>query len=224
MKLIRIVTAITLSVLLLSMILSVSLVSALEQNEASVTTFMSEVPKAPGQATSIRILFNSNTNKDLDIYYVGIHVDWMDTDQLFGIDYSSYPETVAGMENYRVDIINFTVPTSASIGPHTYYIGVDGYDEDGNAFSWKSNDLTLMVGNPESSIQPTSTPTANQNQPMDLTFVLYGVLVAVAVAIVALAIIVMKKRGTNSAAKSNANQPESPKPEQKPDDGQDFSI
>jgi flagellar basal body-associated protein FliL len=223
-KYIRAVSVITLIVMVLSVSL-VSVVSALEQNQASVTTFMSEEPKVRGEQTSIRVLFTSKSDKDLSVYYVGIHLDWMDEDQLYGIDYSGSPKTVASMKDLVVDIINYTVPTSASPGTHKYYIGVDGYDEDGNAFSWKSDESSIIVSTAASTNQPTPTQTeTNQNPPsMNTSFVIYGVLIAVAVAIIVI-VFVLKKRGANSPAKPSEDKPESPKPEKKPDGSLDFDI
>jgi hypothetical protein len=221
-KFIRAVSVITMIVL----VLSVSLVSALEQHEASVTTLMPGDTVVRGETGQLRIVFTSNTDKDLEIYYIGIHVDWMEEDQLFGIDYSSSPKTALSMEDLGIiDIINYTIPDSASLGAHTYYIGIDGYDEDGEAFSWKSDDATIYVTTPVSTTEPTSTPTptTNSNTTDTLSMVLYGLLVASVAVLVILLVLLMKKRGTKPAAKSDVP-PESPKPEEKPDEGQDFSI
>jgi len=196
---------------LIAIVSSASLVSALEQNEASVTTFMSANPKVPGEKTSIRVLFTSNTNKNLSIYYVGIHIDWMNTDQLYGIDYSQNPKIVPAMKkNVILDFINYTVPTTASIGAHTYYIGVDGYDEAGQPFSWKSNDEKLYVINPSNTTDPTSTPTTpNQNpQGLDQNILLYIALIAaVAVIIILLAVVIKMKKQVSTTANTNVNQP-----------------
>lgn len=223
MKLVRALCAITLIV----MVLSVGLVSALEQNEASVNVGILD-QQARGEHSSVHIQFVSNTEKTLAVYYVGIHFDWMDKDQLYGIDLSSSPKTVAALKSTVFDIINYTVPTDASFGAHSYYIGVDGYDGDGNAFSWTSDERTISVVTPQSSSQPTSTPTAtNQNpQNFDMNLIIYGAIIAAVAVIVILIVVVMKKRGANAAAKPNTNPTVPPKPEQKPEEepGQDFNI
>lgn len=200
MKTVKALSVTFLIVLVLSISL-VSFVSALEKTDVSVTTFMASDTKERGEQTSIRILFNSNTNKSLTIYYVGIHVDWMNTDQLYGIDYSSSPKTVAPMKSAVIDIINYTVPTSASLGAHKYYIGVDGYDEDGKAFSWTSDEATLYVTNPTGTNPPTSTSTPSSQNPQtfDTNMLLYVALIAAFAVIIVLLIAVFKMKKQNTA-------------------------
>lgn len=207
---------------LITMVSFVSLVSALEQNEASVNLGIlnQQLRREP---SSVHIQFVSNTQKTLEVHYVGIHFDWMEKDQLIGIDLSSYPKTVAAMKSAVFDLINYTVPQDASFGAHTYYIGVDGYDEDGNPFSWTSDDRTIYVVSPSTSGEPTSTPTATAQNPqgLDLNYVIYGGLIAAAAIVIIVIAVMMKKKGTKPAVEPSANPTE---PEQKPSDGQDFDI
>lgn len=224
MKLVRALSVIT----LLVVIMSVGLVSALEQNEASVKIFVPGDTVVRGETGQLRILFTSNTDKDLEIHYIGIHLDWMEEDQLFGIDYSSAPKTVlAGKQLAIGDIINYTIPTSASVGVHKYYIGIDGYDEDGNPFSWMSDEETVNVINPTGSTgNPSATPTGtsnNQNpQGFDFNILLFVALGVAAVVIVLLVLALMKKRGP-ATANADRDHPSLP-PEEKPDQKQDFNI
>jgi hypothetical protein len=213
------------AVSLLVLVLSVGLVSALEQHEASVTKFMAGDTKERGEETSIRILFTSNADINLSVYYVGVHFDWLETDELIGINYANNPKIVQPNKDLVVDIINYTVPTSANLGTHSYYVGVDGYDQNGDPFSWTSEEAAITVINPTSTSQPSAipTPTATNPQTLDTAFIIYGALIAVA-AVVVILVAVLKKRGTNNASKQSVNPSESPKPEEKPDKGQDFSI
>ncbi len=218
-RLVGVVSVIT----LIALMFSVSLVSALEQNEASVIAEMPGTERVRGEMSSVHIQFTSKTEKSLEIYNVGIHFDWMDKDQLYGISFSSNPKTVVSMKSVVFDIINYTVPNTASFGAHTYYIGVDGYDADGNPFSWTSDDRTIYVVSPSTSGEPTSTPTATDQNPQafDLNYVIYGGIIAAAAIVIIVIAVMMKKRGTKPAAKPSANPTE---PEQKPSDGQDFNI
>jgi hypothetical protein len=220
-KLIRAVSVVTLIV----MVLSVGLASALEQNESSVELFMAGDTKARGEDTSLRILFTNNADLNLSVYYIGVHFDWMDTDQLIGTNYASDPKIVEPSKNLRSEIINYTVPTSASLGAHSYYIGVDGYDANGDPFSWTSNEYTLYVTNPTNTNAPTATPTPSASNPetMDLTVLVYGLVVAAVVAVI-VAVVIITRRGGKSSPKSKSDEPAAPKSEEKPDDGQDFSI
>ncbi len=223
-KLIAVISVIA----LIAIVSSVSFVSALEQNEASVTTFMSDAPKVPGQETSIRVMFTNHAGKALSVYYVGIHLDWMEKDQLYGIDYSSSPKTVGSGKDLVVDIINYTVPSGTSYGTHSFYIGVDGYDADGTAFSWTSSEGSTITVGTASSSQPatTTTPTAtDQPQTFDMNIVIFGGLIAVAVVIIALTAFAMKKRGGKNMEKSDNNPTVPPAPEQTPKEpSQDFNI
>jgi hypothetical protein len=221
-KLIAVISVIA----LITIVSSVSFVSALEQNEASVTTFMSDASKVPGQETSIRVVFTNNAGKDLSVYYVGIHLDWMEKDQLYGIDYSSTPKTVASGKDLILDILNYTVPSGTSYGTHSFYIGIDGKDQDGTPFSWVSNEGSIIVGTASSS-QPATTPTptaTDQPQTFDMNLVIFIGLIAVAVVIIVVTALMMKKRGGSNAAKSDNNPTVPPAPEQKPEAGQDFNI
>ncbi len=208
---------------LIVMMFSVSLVSALEQNEASIVAEMPGYDRVRGEMSSVHIQFTSKTEKTLEIYKVGIHFDWMDKDQLYGISFSSDPKTVASMKSVVFDIINYTVPNDVSFGAHTYYIGVDGSDEAGNPFSWTSDDRTIYVVSPSTSEEPTATPTTTAQNPqaLDLNYVIYGGIIAAAAIVIIVIAVMMKKRGTKTAAQPSANPTE---PEQKPSDGQDFNI
>jgi hypothetical protein len=213
------------AVTLIVMVLSVGLVSALEQNEASIIATMPGDQRVRGEFSSVHIQFTSQTEKTLAIYYVGIHFDWMDKDQLYGIDFSNNPKTVEAMKSVVIDIINYTVPTDASFGAHTYYIGVDGYDEDAKPFSWTSDEATIQVVTTQTSNQPTSTAATNPDQqPFDMNLVIGAVIIG-AVVVIAVVILAFRKPKANNPPKDNANQ-ESPKPEQKPDESpsQDFNI
>jgi hypothetical protein len=223
-KLIAVISVIA----LIAIVSSVSFVSALEQNEASITTFMSDASKVPGQETSIRVVFTNHASKELSVYYVGIHLDWMDKDQLYGIDYSNSPKTVAPGKELIFDIINYTVPSGTSYGYHSFYIGVDGKDADGAAFSWTSSDARSITVGTASSSQPatTTTPTAtDQPQTFDMNLLIFGALITAAIVIIVLTAAVMKKRGGGKAAKSQDNPSVPPAPEQTPQEpNQDFNI
>jgi hypothetical protein len=182
-----------------------------------------------GEYSSVHFQFFSNTQKTLKVYNVGIHFDWMDKDQLIGIDLSSYPKTVAPMSSAVFDLINYTVPNNAQIGSHKYYIGIDGYDSDGNPFSWTSAESTITVVSSSSSqpgTSPTGTDQTQNQQNLDMNLLIYGAIIAAVVVVIAVIAVMMRKRGNNKPTKTDDNQTPSPAPEQKPaqQPGQDFSI
>lgn len=220
------VTHIAFTVAMLAAILCVSLlstVSALNQNEIEALTFKSDEVKVPGVIFSIRILLNSTTSQDLTISAVGIHLDWMDKDELYGLNYASSPIILEAGEEYRIDIINFTVPIGTSSGAHSYYVGVDGYEEDGTAFSWtssESSENTVYVASSSSSSPgSTPTPTGNSGQNMDLTLIVFGIVLA-AVIVVGILLVVTRRKPAPASPESGANQTTPAKP----DEGQDFNI
>jgi hypothetical protein len=222
-KVIRVASIVTLLVVILSVCL-VSAVSALEQNEIEVLTFKSDVVKVPGEIFGIRILINSTTNQELTISAVGIHLDWMDKDELYGLNYANSPVILEAGEKYNVDIINFTVPIGTSSGNHSYFVGIDGYEDDGTAFSWTSSENSenvISVAGSSSSNPPTSTatPSGQPGQNMDLTLIIFGV-VLVVVIVIGILIVVMRKKRAPTSVESNADQTAP----MKPDEGQDFNI
>lgn len=226
MKIIHVAFTVALLAVILS-ISSVYTVSALEQNEIEALTFKSDDAKVPGQIFGIRVLLNSTTTQELSIYTVGIHIDWMDTDELYGPNFSSDPVMLAAGEEYRLDIINFTVPIGTSNGAHTYFVGVDGIDEAGNAFSWTSAEETISIAASSSSSSPTTTPTTTNGngQTTNNSWVTYLVIIAVAAALAVLIVIIIMKRRTtpHAVTESSADQSQSSAPS-KPDEEQDFNI
>ncbi len=140
--------------------------------EASVSTVFSDSTPSPGQLVAITITFQSNTNQQLKIYYLGIHFDWMATDGFYGLDLSDNPVVVPAMSNYTAQSFTIIVPASASIGPHNYYIGVDGLDSSSNAFSWDSSTSNIEVVAPKSAtaVFSDSTPIPGQTITVSLTF------------------------------------------------------
>lgn len=103
-----------------------------------------------GDFVPARISFTSDFSRPIKIYYVGIHFDWMSSDNFQGRDLSTNPITVPAFGTHSFDIMMFSIPTTAFVGDHQYYVGIDGsYTEvDGGVeigFSWDSRIFTLNV-------------------------------------------------------------------------------
>lgn len=124
-------------------------VSALEQNEASVTlTWSSQTPYQGSRAT-VMVFFNSDCAEELTVYYVGLHFDWMDSDAFVGPDLSNDPVTISGYGSYTFGPISILIPANASVGTHSYFVGIDGLEGISTNFSWDSQTLTMEIQNYE---------------------------------------------------------------------------
>ncbi len=127
-------------------ILCCSLVSALNQDEASVTLSPQTLTGYPGDTVSIRITFKSNYAEQLRIYNIGLHFDWMPEDNFSGHDLSDSPVTVPSQGTYIFEPIVIQIPLNASAGAHSYFVGVDGTEGFvGSIFSWNSPSSTLQI-------------------------------------------------------------------------------
>jgi hypothetical protein len=127
-------------------ILCVGLVSALNQDEASVTLFPSTLTGYPGDTVSIRITFKSNYATELRIYTVGLQFDWMSSDQFSGYNLANSPVTVPSQGTYIFDPIVVQIPLNATAGPHSLFVGIDGTEGlSASPFSWNSTSFTIQV-------------------------------------------------------------------------------
>ena len=127
-------------------ILCCGLVSALNQDEASVTLVPSTLTGYPGDTISITITFKSNYAEQLRIYFIGLQFDWMPSDSFSGHDLSGSPATVPRQGSYVFDPIVIQIPLNASAGSHSYFVGIDGTEGlSGSSFSWNSSSFTIDV-------------------------------------------------------------------------------
>ncbi len=127
-------------------ILCCSLVSALNQDEASVTLFPPDLTGYPGDTVSIRITLKSNYAEQLRIYTIGLHFDWMPSEGFSGHDLSDNPVTIPSHGTYIFDPIVIQIPFNASAGSHSYFVGVDGTEGlSASYFSWNSSSFTMQI-------------------------------------------------------------------------------
>jgi hypothetical protein len=127
-------------------ILNIGLVSALEQNEISISPNWSKSTPYQGDSTTVTLRLTSTSSEQIKIYRVGLHFDWMPADSFFTLDLSDDPVAVpaSGINIFEPMVIQ--IPTNVSAGAHTYFIGIDGtqapyYD----TFSWDSSSFTLQI-------------------------------------------------------------------------------
>jgi hypothetical protein len=125
-------------------ILSIGLVSALDQNEASVSLSWSSQTIYQGGRVNVRITFQSNSADELDIEYIGIQFDWMASDAFYGRDLSINPVTIASGSSHTFEAITIEVPSNVSAGEHSYFVGIDGV-QNYIFFSWNSPSSTIEI-------------------------------------------------------------------------------
>ena len=136
----------TVTAISLICILCCSLVSALNQDEASVTLVPSTLTGYPGDTISITITFKSNYAEQLRVYFIGLHFDWMPSDSFSGHDLSDNPATVPRQGSYVFDPIVIQIPLNATAGQHSYFVGIDGTEGvSASSFSWNSYSFTIEV-------------------------------------------------------------------------------
>ena len=127
-------------------ILSISFVSALEPNDASVSLFWAAQTVYQGEVASVRITFTSNYSEPLTIVGMGLQFDW-EPDVFYGPDFSANPVTVQSYGTHIFDPVPIQIPLNASTGAHSYFVGVDGtLGYSLSSFSWDSPTLTIQVG------------------------------------------------------------------------------
>jgi len=125
-------------------LLNLGLVSALNPDEASVSLSWSSQTQYPGDSVIFRITFQSNSPDELQIYRIGLQFDWMASDAFYGRDLSAAPVSILGNGNYTFDIMSISVPFNVSAGLHSYFIGIDGL-QNNIAFTWDSPPSTIQI-------------------------------------------------------------------------------
>jgi len=124
--------------------LNTDLVSALEQNEASVTLSWSSQTIYQGSIVNVVIKFQNNAADELSIERIGLHFDWMAADDFAGRDFTASPIAVSAGGSHTFEAITITVSNDTSAGEHSYIVGVDGSDSYGD-FAWDSPEYMIEV-------------------------------------------------------------------------------
>jgi len=121
--------------------------SALEQDEAKVlVTWLSQTPYQ-GSSVIVHVTFLSNCSEELTIYYLGLHLDWMDSDHFVGHNLSDDPVIIPSYGSHTFYSITIYIPENAIVGTHNYFVGIDGVQGEYTSFSWDSQVLTLLIQN-----------------------------------------------------------------------------
>ena len=207
-------------------------------NEATITASLSKYVVAPGEGVYVTVRVQSNVNQELKILYLGLHGDWMETDQFLGANLANNPATLAANDAYSGSFV-VTLPSSISLGSHSYYIGVEAQDSSGSThYSWNSAESAIQVTTSTSSTNPTTNPSGSGGEPTGTTdSMLYIAIVAIVVMVVLalLVLLTLRKRSRPKPAPQSVSSPPSqspapsppeqqPPPEEKPSSGENFDI
>jgi hypothetical protein len=127
-------------------ILNVGLVSALEDEDISITPTWSKATPSQGDSVTVTLRLTSTASEQIRIYREGLHFDWMAEGNFFTLDLTSDPVTVPSEGLQIFDSLAIHIPADASVGSHSYYVAIDGaeapyYD----SFSWDSSSFTVEI-------------------------------------------------------------------------------
>jgi hypothetical protein len=202
----------------------------ISQDELTTQTTWSKSALPQGNGVVVTITVQSHSDKQLQVYYFGVHFDWMGEDGFWGQNLQSSPVTIPSGGSYTFSPSIINIPEDASLGSHTYKIGIDGEDSSGNAFSWTSSDATIQVVPYSASTSPSSSNSdGTQNSDNSADWTLGIVVIAVtAVAMIVIILIVLRRKRSPTPAPSSAPTTEEPQPPTPPQDSpapeQEFNI
>ena len=124
--------------------------NAIGQNEVIVTVLWSNQNIYQGtNVTATIFLIKNNSTEELTIFYTGLHFDWMQTDQFFGLNLANNPVIIPSNSSHTFDPINIIISKDIPIGPHDYSVGIDGLDSQSATFTWDSQILNLVIQSSE---------------------------------------------------------------------------
>jgi len=151
--------------------LNVGLVPALEQNEASVTLSWSSSTVYQGSVVNVIMTFHNNAADELSIEQIGLHFDWMASDEFAGHRFTESPIAVPAGGSYTFDAITITVSNSTSAGEHSYFVGVDGSDSYGD-FVWDSptDKIEILSSGQKAFIDLLQTVQGELNEALNVTY------------------------------------------------------
>jgi hypothetical protein len=124
-------------------ILSISAVSALAPDDASVIASWGSPKYYQGDTASVSITFQSNIADELSITRVSIQFDWMPPDAYYSHDLSAAPVSISGHGSYTFELTNIPL-VGASAGSHSYIVSIDGL-QNSIEFIWNSPSLNLQI-------------------------------------------------------------------------------
>ena len=142
-RLVLIVTSLSIICALFSGVSSV--VFALNQDAARVSVAWSTKTPYQGSNPIVTVFFINDSPETLTIDYFGLNFDWMDSKSFVGFDLSDDPVFIPAYGNQYFPPVTVQIPEDASLGPHSYFVGIDGVQNESTDFSWSSPIITLVV-------------------------------------------------------------------------------
>jgi hypothetical protein len=124
-------------------ILTVGVVSALDQDEAAVEAVW-ENQYYQGENATVKIIFQNKIADELVIYRISLHFDWMPQDDFYSYDLSANPRHVQGDGSQLFELTGIPFLVGASAGEHSYYVSFD-LTQNGVNFIWDSPSLTVQI-------------------------------------------------------------------------------
>jgi hypothetical protein len=127
-------------------ILNIGLVSALNDDEISISQTWKTMTPYQGESTYVKLTLTSSSAEQLRIFRVGLHFDWMASGSFFTLDLTDDPVVFPSQGLHIFDSLVIQIPPNASIGSHSYFIGIDGAEAPYyESFSWDSPSFTLQI-------------------------------------------------------------------------------
>ena len=122
-----------------------SVVFALNQDEARVSVAWSTKTPYQGSNPIVTVFFINDSPETLTIDYFGLNFDWMDSNSFVGLVLSDDPVFIPAYGNQYFPPVTVQIPEDASLGPHSYFVGINGVQNESTDFSWNSSTITLVV-------------------------------------------------------------------------------
>ena len=122
-----------------------SVVFALNQDEARVSVAWSTKTPYQGSNPIVTVFFINDSPETLTIDYFGLNFDWMGSNSFVGLVLSDDPVFIPAYGNQYFPPVTVQIPEDASLGPHSYFVGINGEQNESTDFSWNSSTITLVV-------------------------------------------------------------------------------
>jgi hypothetical protein len=151
--------------------------SALEQNEADVSLNWSSETLYPGSNATVTVFFVSRCSEELAIYLLGLHFDWMASDNFATLNMSDSPVVIPSNGTHVFDSFIIHIPERVSVGTHDYFVRIGGLQENTTYFTWEDPyTRTLQIQGSEGEINNEGTDAdSQQNQ----SLIIVGVVIVV---------------------------------------------
>lgn len=119
--------------------------NAIISDELIVTVLWSNQPVYQNSEVTGNIFLINNSTEEITILNVGLHFDWMQSDQFIGFSLQNNPVSILPGKTYTFNAIAINIPQDVMVGPHDYLIGINGLDGESTPFTWDSESYNIIV-------------------------------------------------------------------------------